>query len=138
MKKLLIFFIFITLHLHAQQNYELKLYEKVLPALFHRHTLKVFVDKDVKSLLESSDKFIVVNRCDESTILLIGKEFPLLDDKCKNKPLFSTTYLGYKEQKNSFGAFYWRKGRPQLRFKKAILKKFNIALPSSFKKYLDD
>ena len=138
MKKLLIFFIFVQLHLYAESNYELELYEKILPAIFHKHPLKVFVDKDIKALLGSSDKFIIVNKCDDSTILLVGKEFPLLENRCKNKPLFSTSYLGYKEQKNSFGAFYWRKGRPQLKFKNAILKKFNIALPSSLKRYIDD
>lgn len=138
MKKLLLFFIFLAFPLYAQQNYELKLYEKVLPALLHRRPLKVFVDKDTNRLLKSSDKFILLDKCDESTLLLIGKEFSSLETQCENKPLFATSYLAYKEHKNSFGAFYWRKGRPQLKFKKALLKKFHIVLPDSLKRYLDD
>ncbi len=137
MKKLLLFFIFIQFNLCANADYELKLYEKVLPAIFHKQPLKVFTDKDAKILLRDSDVFIIVHSCDNA-VLLIGKKFPSLPNKCKAKPLFSTNYLSYHNQKNSFGAFYWRKGRPQLKFKEIILEKFNIILPNSLKEYIDD
>ena len=137
MKKLLLLFIFIQFNLSADSNYELKLYEKILPAIFHKQPLKVFTDKDTKTLLNNSGTFVIVNSCHDATIL-IGKKFPSLPNKCKNKPLFSTSYLSYHNQKNSFGAFYWRKGRPQLKFKNDVLKKLNIILPISLKEYIDD
>ena len=137
MKILLLLLIFIQFNLCADANYEVKLYEKILPVIFHKQPLKVFVDKDTRMLLKDSAVFIIVDSCD-NTVLLIGKEFPSLSEKCKEKPLFATNYLSYHNQKNSFGAFYWRKGRPQLKFKKTILEKFNMVLPNSLKEYIDD
>ena len=137
MKRLLLLFIFTQLIIYADSNYELKLYEKIFPVIFHKQHLKVFTDKDTKAFLNNSNTFSIVNSCNNA-ILLIGKEFPSLENKCKNKPLFSTSYLSYHNQKNSFGAFYWRKGRPQLKFNKILLKKFNIILPISLRVYIDD
>jgi len=134
MKKLY-YFLWIPLLLYSSQNYELQLYEKILPLLFHSNTMKVYADNDAKNILKGSTKFKILSKCDKSVVVIIGKKFSQLPQVCKEKPLFATSYRAFKYNKSSFGAFYWRKGRPQLRFKNNILNKFHIKLPTTLRKF---
>jgi len=135
MKKIL--FITILLHtlLNANSTYEVKLYETVIPSIFIKYPINVYLDKNTQDLLKNSTKFKVLYHCDESVQLLIGENFDNLPEVCKDKPVFSTTYRSFKNNKNSFGAFYWRKGRPQIKFKTNILNKYKLILPNALKKY---
>ena len=127
---LIVFFLNILL---ADKNYELKLYEKILPLIFEKYGIKIFVDNEAKQILKDSKFFIITNNC-QNADLLIGKNKKSFINKCLNKPLFATSYKGFK-LKNSFGAFYWRKGRPQLKFKIDIIEKFNLKLPKNLRRY---
>jgi len=135
MKKIFLIWIFIHQVLLAESSYELKLYEKVLPYIFET-PIKVYVDGSTKNLLQNSDEFEIKSTCSDDVVLVIGKNFSDLPQACKEKPLFATSYRWYKNYKNSLGAFYWRKGRPQLRFKKDIFEKYNIDVPYSLRKYV--
>ena len=115
-------------------EYELRLYEKVLPMLYNEKTIKVFPDYTTKSDLEKSTVLNVVDNCYEADVL-IGKKFHNMRDGCEAKPIFATSYKSYKKHKSVIGAFYWRKGRPQISFRKDNIKKFNLTLPDSLKRY---
>ena len=121
--------------LFAEDSYELKLYESVLPMIFKNTPIHIYADADIKKLLSKSTLFKIVSVCDNNTTLIIGKNFTNLPESCEDKPLFATSYRWYKNHKNSIGAFYWRKGRPQLKFKKEALYDFNITLPQALSKY---
>lgn len=131
MKKILLIFI-ITINIYA--NDELKIYERILPAIFKVEKIDVYVSKDMQYKIEMSNHFKVVKNC-EDALILIGSNFKNLKQECLKKPLFATNYITYKTYKNSFGAFYWRKARPQLKFKLEVLKRFNLLLPKTLKKY---
>jgi len=135
MKKILFIYLFLHTLLNADSNYELKLYETVIPSIITKQLIKVYLDKDAKILLKDSSKFKILNNCDESVDILIGKNFDDLSNECKNKPIFSTSYKSFKHTKNSFGAFYWRKGRPQIKFKGETIDKFKLHLPNSLERY---
>jgi len=119
--------------LFANDDYELKLYEKIFSSIYPSQKLKIYSDDTVSELLKKSDMFIIVSTCDDANIL-IGKNFSF-DKKCTNKPQFATSYNSFINNENVIGAFYWRKGRPQIKFKKDILNKFNITLPKSLEKF---
>jgi hypothetical protein len=136
-KGLLTLFFTFTL-LNAQSDYELKLYETIIPSIFKDRPLRVYLDSDMQSMLQNSKKFTIVKECDDSVNLLIGKKFQNLPAICRDKPLFATKYRTFKEHPNSFGAFYWRKGRPQIKFKKSTLFKYGIDLPNSLQRYIND
>ncbi len=135
MKRIIIIFVFFTTILNASNNYELKLYEKILPPIFSKIPLTVFADKDANELLNISKKFKIVTNCNEAVVILIGRNFLNIPDDCKDKPIFSTSYRSFKNSKNSFGAFYWRKGRPQIKFKNKVLVRYNLTLPNFLRKY---
>jgi hypothetical protein len=115
----------------SNDDYELKLYENVLSSIFNNQKINIYADEKLEKILKNSDKFIIVNSCDKS-ILKIGKDFK---HKCNGVPWFATSYRVFKHENNVFGAFYWRKGRPQLKFKKDVLKNFKLELPQNLRKY---
>jgi len=134
MKKIFIIFIITLNIIYANDNYELKLYEKILPTICKTDTIKVFADNKVKKILQNSNRFVLVENCNDATIL-IGKYFSDLSRECRNKPIFTTTYQSFKNNSNSFGAFYWRKGRPQIKFRLEVIEKYNLNLSKELKKY---
>ncbi len=138
MKKVVLILFISCIALFSDNTYELKLYEKILPLLFKNKPLIIFTDKNTYQILKQSKKFEISQTCDQNTTVIIGKNFEEIPDSCKNKPLFATSYRWYKNYPNSFGAFYWRKGRPQLKFNKKRSEKLHIILPESLKKYEDD
>ncbi len=119
------------------KEYTQQLYEKLLSTLYEV-PIVVYVDKTTKDILHNSKFFLIKNNCDEKVDLLIGSRFEHLPQSCKNKPLFATTYKAYTEYPNAIGAFYWRKGRPQIHFKKAALKQFRLRLPKKLQRFINE
>jgi len=134
-KKIIVTIFFLFSFLNANDNITLKLYEKVLTSIFHSQTIKVFVDEQSKEILKNSDVFEIVDSCDKSVVVLVGS-FSTLANSCENKPIFSTSYRAFKHTPNSFGAYYWRKGRPQLKFKREALDKYHLSLPFTLERYI--
>ena len=134
-KKIILTLLLLFSVLNANDNLTLKLYEKVLTSIFHSQSIKVFVDSDTREILQQSNRFEIVDTCDKSVVVLVGK-FSKLSEICKDKPLFSTDYRSFKHTPNSFGAYYWRKGRPQLTFKRRTLEKYHLSLPLALEKYV--
>lgn len=128
--------LFISVILHAE-SYTLKLYEKLLSSLFET-PITLFADKENRQILQKSNLFNVQDRCDRSVKLLVGSKFTTLPYACRYKPLFATTYRAYTHYPNAFGAFYWRKGRPQIHFKKTVLEHFRLKLPENLKRFIDE
>jgi len=134
MKKILILLICYKMLL-GNSRYELKLYESILPSIFSQTPLKIYASDDLREFLQYSSKFIIMPNCTDAVVILVGRNFKHISKECKNKPLFATSYRWFKTYQNSFGAFYWRKGRPQIKFKQSVLHKYNLNLPKSMEKY---
>ena len=133
MKSLLIVILFIVNSLSAHENYELKLYEKILPSIFKKDLL-IYADTKTNEVLKNTTSLNVTLKCVDADLLL-GKEFKNLSVKCKDKPVFATSYRSFTNNPNAIGAFYWRKGRPQIKFKLDTLKMYNIQLPKNLIEY---
>ena len=130
MKQLLLSLFLATVIL-ASENYELKLYEKILPLIFQTDKLVVFTDSSSQEIFQNSKIFSVTSQCNKA-IVVVGKSF---ENSCKNKPIFSTSYRNFEKLDNSFGVFYWRNGTPRIGFNLEKIEKFNLFLPKSLKKY---
>lgn len=134
MRKYLLFIFFIPVIILSDSNYELKLFEKIFPLIFSYHEIIIYADKDSEDIIKNSSTLQLYNDCN-SAELVMAKNLNKLEAECKNLPYFATRYKSYINSKNSIGAFYWRKGRPQLKLNAKNLKKFNLNLPDSLKKY---
>lgn len=101
----------------------------VLPEIIHKKRIKIFTLPQYYIYFKSK-KFIMVNNCNKSD-MVFG------NFNCANKPVFALKYDFYKKDKNAFGVFYYRKGRPQLKFKKSTLIKFFKTIPNNLKDYVE-
>jgi len=130
----IIVLILITNVFGSNENYELKLYEKILPSIFKKHFL-IYTDSKNKDIIEYSSNLKMAVNCRDADLLL-GKGFKNLSATCQDKPVFSTSYRSFLNNPNAIGAFYWRKGRPQIRFKADALKKYDLKLPKSLEEFV--
>jgi hypothetical protein len=119
-------------------DYTLKLYEYLLPSLFKSSPVVVLADAQERETLRKSRHFLVTNVCSKDVDLLIGSSFDRVPKLCKDKPFFATTRKRYLNHSSAFGAFYWRKGRPQIHFKKEALKRFHLTLPAKLQRFIDE
>ena len=120
-KSLLILFL-LLFNLSAYDNYELKLFEKVLPLIFSSKIINVYSDQDAQEIIKNSTILHMRDECNDIDLIISKKRSQ--DIKCKNIPLFATSLSAYKNSTNAIGAFYWRKGRPQLKLNADVIKKF--------------
>ena len=118
----------------AENNYELRLYEKILPLIFNSNNIKVYADSSAKDIVEKSLIFHSKKDCEDIDLIIV-KKIGQLDERCKSLPVFATHYKTYVNSLNSIGVFYWRKGRPQLKLNTKVIKKFKLTLPPSLKEY---
>ena len=112
-------------------SYEIKLYETIFTKLFNKPVIYLFVDKNKKEF-KNSKVLKIVNNCKKADLVLL---YDINNLKCKDKPLFVTSYIDFKNS-NAIGAFYWRKGRPQLILNKKIIESYNLHLDKSLLKYV--
>lgn len=112
------------------QEIEVKLFARLFTSLFHKKTVYVYTENKKYQNLQSV--FLInVKNCKKADIVLgVSKE-------CKNKPHFLLDYYNYIKDKNALGAFYWRKGRPQLRLRKKIILKYHLYTAPEFEDYLE-
>lgn len=85
-------------------------------------------------LIKDSKYIKTVFNCEEADLILTHKNY---FTKCKNKMIFTTNYLMFKNLPHAVGAFFYQKGRPNIIFRKNELKKFHITLPKEFDKYIE-
>ena len=121
MKKLIILFFIIFVNAN-----EIELFENLFPQLFQKKEIKIYTYKYVKF---NSSVLKKVNNCQSADIVL-G------EIKC-DKPKFLLNYYNFKKDKKAIGAFYWRKGRPQLRLRKENILYYNLHLSKAFSEYLE-
>ncbi|AFL68383.1 hypothetical protein [Sulfurospirillum barnesii] len=118
------------------QTPEQELIAKVLKLLVvENSTLRVYENQPAISLQGSSFDALV-STCEQAS-LIYGENFEVLSFTCKALPRFSTNYDVFKNDTQVIGAFYWRKGRPQLRFNKERCEAFHILLPQELVRYVE-
>ena len=74
-----------------------------------------------------------ITNCKKADILLIKG---LQKKTSFNKPALALDYLSFKNCENCIGAFYWRKGRPQIILIKENLNLFDIKVKEKLKNYV--
>ncbi|WP_456489235.1 hypothetical protein [Caminibacter pacificus] len=127
MKKILIVF-FSAVMLFASAKIEL--FEKLFSTLFQKPVVYVLTNNwDIK---EAHSKVLKVVKSCKKADVIIGD----MDKNC-TKPRFLLDYYEFKKDKNAIGAFYWRKGRPQLRLRKNELKKYHLYISKEFEDFLE-
>jgi len=127
LKKLIFIFLIITFSFADIKGLN-KLLSYVFPLITHKRVIKIYTLHPYYKYFNNYH-FIFVKDCKKSDIVFGNI-------KCLNKPVFALSYDFYKTSPNVFGVFYYRKGRPQLKFKKKLLIKFFKNIPDAIKGYV--
>ena len=123
MKKIILIFLSI-IYLFGFNN-EIELFDTLFQVMLNKKKIKVYT----KKYTHLGKNFIIVNSCKEADIVL--------GELNCSKPRFVLDYYTLKSDKNAIGGFYWRKGRPQLRLRRANLEKYNLFISKEFEDYLE-
>lgn len=132
MKKFFIVVLFLfNISFAYGQSSEAKIINLIFQSIFKSNTISVFVDSDIKAKVVEEAGFSRESLCSKADIVYASLEL----DNCMNKPIFTDNYSFFKESKNTIGAFYWSKGRPNIMFDSKKMEIFNLKLPDNLKKY---
>ncbi len=139
MKFLIGFFLSVGL-LFASGNNQLKIQilEKIILDIQQNERLKVWSDdKSLEEAFRSADRFDIVQTCESADLIILARK-KYVPKGCETCPVFVLSYELLKDIPESFGALFWKKGRPNIVFIESRLKKFNITLSDALTSYVDD
>ena len=93
-------------------------------------------DKIMKGF-HSSKHFRVTDDCKDANLIILNDKSDL-PKNYKHKHIFVLNYNLLNEIPESFGAFFWKKGRPNIVFIKPRLEKDALKLSANLKPYVED
>jgi len=109
---------------------KIELFEKLFTTLFQKPIVYVLTNND--DIKYSTSKVLkIVNNCEDADIV-VGN----IDKNC-TKPRFLLDYYHFKKNPKAIGAFYWRKGRPQLRLRKKMIEEYRLHISKDFEDFLE-
>lgn len=137
MKKLILTLILILSPLFSSEiKTASKIMEKISTVLIKKEITSVITNDTRNTEIVSLSKIMKnISSCTNADIIIThSKNIQKCDDKVL---VFVTNYLAFKALPHAIGAFFYQKGRPNIIFREANLKKHNIILPSEFNKYIE-
>jgi len=115
-----------------------KIFDKIFHAMINKEKISVYTTSDVyQEVITNSPHLQLSSSLKTADIILVNN----LNEVPKNSNqylLFTTSYLVYKENENTVGAFYWDRGHISIEFSRKRLLAKKIKLPNSFNKYIKD
>ncbi|MCD4668385.1 MAG: hypothetical protein K8R44_07345 [Sulfurimonas sp.] len=138
--KLIITFLLSALFLFASDSNHLKvkILENILSEISINEPIKIWSD-DVKILTEfkHSSKFKTTTKCGDANIIVLQRK-KNLTPKCRRKHIFVLSYDLLSDIDNSFGALFWKKGRPNIIILQPRVKAQSIAVSKNLDPYLEE
>ncbi|MEA1891355.1 MAG: hypothetical protein U9N33_01435 [Campylobacterota bacterium] len=139
--KLILILIFSALILSASQNPEhlrVQILEKVLSEISIDTEILIWSDnKEILSEIAQNKHFKTVQNCEDSNIIILEKESKLTH-KCADKHIFVLDYQLLQNLSKSFGALFWKKGRPNIIILEPKIKNQSITVSNALEPYLEE
>ena len=130
MRQYIVVFFFFTTVLFGASS-ESKIIKLIFTSLFEKSNVSVYVTDLKKSNVIKEAGFLSVEFCKEADIVYRTNML----QECKNKPLFTDSYQSFQNEENAIGAFYWKKGRPNILFLQSRVQKFRLKMAKNLEKY---
>lgn len=139
--KILISLLFLIFTLSAsEEKYAIKaqILEKVFMNISINKDLTLWSDNP-KLLFElkKSNHFTTSSDCQNATLIIL-EDKKSLEKSCKNKPIFVLEYNLLKEVPQSFGAIFWKKGRPNIIILSPRTKELSINISEKLDDYVEE
>ncbi len=124
------------------EELEVKILEKLFQDILGKERVRVFVIGDKKEhyrrgIEDYSDNLHLVTNCGGADIVLLAGQISSIPEDCLKKPLFSTRRENISKFRGCLGAFYWKKGRPNIVLIKERLEERGIKMPKEYRRYIE-
>lgn len=117
---------------------KVKILEKIISNISINEDIKIWSDdKNILLSLKENNKLKTVNSCDEASILIINEKSSLTNS-CYSKYIFVQNYNLLREIPQSFGALFWKKGRPNIVIVEPRISNQSISVTDGLKPYLEE
>lgn len=142
MRALILFLFFTIASFASEERVDIKaqILEKILSSISIDETITIWTD-DEELLLEfkKSSFLILTDECAVATLIVVAHKKNIQDNEdCKNKPIFVLNYELLKDIPESFGAFFWKKGRPNIVIIEPRTQLQNIIVSSELDAYKEE
>lgn len=94
-------------------------------------------NKNITTEFTKKSNFETVSRCQDATLLVVENK-KLLDKECHTKAIFVLDYTLLTDIPNSFGAIFWKKGRPNIVILSPRAKEQSISVSEALSEYVED
>ncbi len=139
--KLILSIIFSVLMLSANERIEhhrANILEKVFSQISINENLKIWCDDNsLMSQLKDHNRLQIVDDCLSANLILLNNQGNL-SQSCENKHIFALKYDILSDIPSSFGAFFWKKGRPNIVIIKPRLESQSIKISKRLEEYLEE
>ncbi len=138
MRKIILILILFSTFISASNDISTKIVATLLKQLAgNKYKVWLNTHTDKNPITINKKHLNIINNCEDASVLLLYSDISI-DNKCKNKIILVLDYTLLHKYTNAVGAFYWKKGRPNIVFIRSRLKQHNIKLSESYDKYIED
>ncbi|EQB40106.1 hypothetical protein M947_03530 [Sulfurimonas hongkongensis] len=117
---------------------EVKILEKIISEISINKEKIIWSDnKKLYITMEKKGRIHTTLECKKATIVIL-QDIKNLPKQCSNIIIFVLDYELLSQVPKSFGAFFWKKGRPNIVILKSRLKALSIQASSNLDPYLEE
>ena len=134
----LIFFATVTFASDSSDNLRIKILEKIITEISVNKEMKVWSDnKNILRSLKEHNKVKTTDNCEDATIIILQEHSNLINI-CSSRAIFVLNYKLLSDIPQSFGALFWKKGRPNIVIIKSRIKAQSIQVSNNLNPYLEE
>ncbi|MEA3523567.1 MAG: hypothetical protein U9R50_11425 [Campylobacterota bacterium] len=119
-------------------NHQAKILEKIVSEISLKEQITIWSDdKDILLQFENSKKFKTTQYCQNASLIIL-KNQNNLQKICDDAHIFVLNYKLLSDIPKSFGALFWKKGRPNIVLLEPRIKTQNIKITQNLEPYLEE
>lgn len=137
---LLLFLTIVSLASEERVDIKAQILEKIFANITIDQTITIWTDNpELLEEFKKSSYLIITDNCAVATLIVVEEKKSIEDDEnCRNKPIFVLNYELLKNIPESFGAFFWKKGRPNIVIVEPRTELQNIRVSSELDAYKEE
>lgn len=118
--------------------HQVKILEKIFSEISINGELKVWSNnQEILSEIQNNGKFKTVESCEDSNIIILDN-LTNIKKACSSKCTFVLNYDLLSDIPQSFGALFWKKGRPNIVIVEPRIKAQSITVTKNLEPYLEE
>lgn len=133
-----ILFSFLTLFASEANNLQAKILETIITNIHLNKNTVVWSDnKNILSELKKHKTLLITENCKDATVIIL-QDKKNLEENCVSKHIFVLNYNFLNDIPQSFGALFWKKGRPNIVLIEPRIKCQLIKISKELEPYLEE